>query len=67
MGDIPAPSLFKVNSRSGDIAIKTDLKTDDAFEYTVSSGDNETIKARSPKIKAPNSVLTEGIKYYVLY
>ena len=36
VGDIPAPSLFKVNSRSGDIAIKTDLKTDDAFEYTVS-------------------------------
>lgn len=35
-GDMLAPTLFEIDQRNGDISVKSSLKEDDAFEYTVS-------------------------------
>ncbi len=42
IGDLPAPSYFSINEKSGAISVKEDLKTDDEMEYTVSCVDRCT-------------------------
>lgn len=36
LGIVPAPYYFGIKNDSGDVYVKTDLRTDRSFQYTVS-------------------------------
>ena len=37
IGDMPAPTFFDINQDTGTLKVKSSLKLDDKFEYTVNS------------------------------